>query len=100
MFWIIQNGLRLTGMPSWKCSISETDTWRLVRFIHALPELNARATVEGKRAEATKSQQELIQYGRTLYRQEGCFMCHQLNGEGGKVGSDLTVEATRRRTIG
>ncbi len=85
-------------MPSWKSIISETDTWKLVRFIRALPELNARATVEGKQAEVTKSQQELIQDGRTLYRQEGCFMCHQFNGESGKVGPDLTVEGTRERT--
>jgi mono/diheme cytochrome c family protein len=37
LFWIIQNGVRLTGMPSWKSSISENDTWKLARFIHSLP---------------------------------------------------------------
>ena len=37
LFWIIQNGVRLTGMPSWKSSISENDTWKLARFIHKLP---------------------------------------------------------------
>ncbi len=98
LFWIIQNGVRLTGMPSWKSSLSETDTWKLTRFIHDLPELNAQAKIEGKQAEATKSRQEVIQYGKTLYRQEGCFICHQLNGEGGKVGPDLTVEGTRGPT--
>jgi len=36
LFWIIQNGVRLTGMPSWKSSISENDTWKLARFIHNL----------------------------------------------------------------
>jgi len=41
LFWIIQNGVRLTGMPSWRSSISETDTWKLARFIHTLPRLNA-----------------------------------------------------------
>jgi mono/diheme cytochrome c family protein len=41
LFWIIQNGVRLTGMPSWKSSISENDTWKLARFIHHLPSLNA-----------------------------------------------------------
>ena len=29
LFWIIQNGVRLTGMPSWKSSISDNDTWKL-----------------------------------------------------------------------
>ena len=37
LFWIIQNGVRLTGMPSWKSSISDNDTWKLARFIHNLP---------------------------------------------------------------
>jgi mono/diheme cytochrome c family protein len=41
LFWIIQNGVRLTGMPSWKSSISENDTWKLARFIHNLPRLEA-----------------------------------------------------------
>ena len=41
LFWIIQNGVRLTGMPSWKSSISDNDTWKLARFIHHLPRLDA-----------------------------------------------------------
>ncbi len=98
LFWIIQNGVRMTGMPSWKSSISETDAWRLAHFIHSLPRLNA--SIEAQRASQpapAKPGPHLIAYGKTLYRQEGCFMCHQLNGEGGKVGPDLTVEGTRGR---
>ncbi len=102
LFWIIENGVRLTGMPSWKSSISETYTWELADFIHALPELDsqpaAQAMLEGTGREGAGSEQELIGYGRTLYRQEGCFTCHQLNGEGGEVGPDLTVEGTRGRS--
>ena len=41
LFWIVQNGVRLTGMPSWKSSISDDDTWKLARFIHNLSRLNA-----------------------------------------------------------
>jgi mono/diheme cytochrome c family protein len=41
LFWIIQNGVRLTGMPAWKSSISDNDTWKLARYIHNLPRLNA-----------------------------------------------------------
>jgi len=43
LFWIVQNGVRLTGMPAWKSSISEENTWKLARFIHKLPSLNAAA---------------------------------------------------------
>jgi mono/diheme cytochrome c family protein len=41
LYWIIRNGVRLTGMPSWQSSISENDTWKLARFIHKLPHLDA-----------------------------------------------------------
>lgn len=99
LFWIIQNGVRLTGMPSWKSSLSESDTWKLVHFIHALPRLNASpaATFPSESA-VPETESQLIEYGKKLYRQEGCFVCHQLNGEGGKVGPDLTVEGTRGHT--
>ena len=46
LFWIVQNGVRLTGMPAWHSSISENDTWKLARFIHNLPRLDA-ASVSG-----------------------------------------------------
>ena len=44
------------------------------------------------------SQNEFIAYGRALYDQGGCFMFHQLYGQGGKVGSDLSYEGTRGRS--
>jgi mono/diheme cytochrome c family protein len=101
LLWIIENGVRLTGMPSWQSSLSETDSWKLARFIHNLPRLDA--TTAALAASQTQPASEpaktdLLKYGRTLYKQEGCFMCHQLNREGGAVGPDLTVEGTRGRT--
>ena len=48
LFWIMQNGVRLTGMPAWKSSISENETWKLARFIHKLPSLDgASASTAG-----------------------------------------------------
>jgi mono/diheme cytochrome c family protein len=99
MFWIIQNGVRLTGMASWKAAISPDDTWKLVIFIHHLPELDSAEAENAKMQEPpAKTPAQLIAYGKTLYRQEGCFICHRLDGEGNKVGPDLTVEGTRRRS--
>jgi len=48
LFYIIQNGIRLTGMPAWGTGAShdEEDSWKLVHFIRHLPEL----TLEEKRA--------------------------------------------------
>ena len=100
MFWIVQNGVRMTGMASWKGAISPDDTWKLVIFIHQLPELDSAEAKNGKAQEPppTKTRAQLIAYGKTLYRQEGCFICHRLDGEGTKVGPDLMVEGTRGRS--
>lgn len=99
LLWITQNGLRLTGMPAWKTIVSEEDTWKVVDFIHSLPkESPMRAAMRQKEVVAPKPQSELISYGRKLYRQEGCMGCHQLDGEGRKVGPELTIEGTRGRS--
>jgi mono/diheme cytochrome c family protein len=52
LFWIIQNGVRLTGMPSWKSSVSDDDTWKLARFIHNLPHLNAASASTAVQSQA------------------------------------------------
>ena len=99
LLWITQNGVRLTGMPAWKTIVSEEDTWKVVDFIHALPkESPIPAAARQKEVVAPKSQSELINYGRKLYRQEGCMGCHQLDGEGGNVGPGLSIEGTRGRS--
>ncbi len=52
LFWIIQNGVRLTGMPSWKSSISADDTWKLARYIHKLPRLDAASASTAAQSQA------------------------------------------------
>ena len=48
LFYIIQNGIRLTGMPAWGTGSAhdEEDSWKLVHFIRHLP----RITLEEKKA--------------------------------------------------
>ena len=41
LFYIIQNGIRLSGMPAWGAEHSgEEHSWKLVRFIRHLPNLS------------------------------------------------------------
>jgi mono/diheme cytochrome c family protein len=56
LFWIIQNGVHLTGMPSWKSTISENDTWKLARFIHNLSHLPTVAAATMAAPPATSTQ--------------------------------------------
>src|ERR1051325_1123885 len=41
LFWIIENGIRFTGMPAWKSQITAPDTWKLILFIRTLPVASA-----------------------------------------------------------
>ncbi len=50
LFWIIENGVRFTGMPAFGGSHgSEEDSWKLVRFIRHLPQLSTDERLEMER---------------------------------------------------
>src|SRR5580704_6417421 len=48
LFYIIQNGIRLTGMPAWGSGSKHDnqDSWKLVRFIRHLPKLTTEEEAE------------------------------------------------------
>jgi len=46
LFYLIQNGVRLTGMPGWAATAHESDSWKLVRFIRHLPQLSPQEEIE------------------------------------------------------
>jgi mono/diheme cytochrome c family protein len=50
LFYIIQNGIRFSGMPGWGNGSSQDaeDSWKLVRFIRHLPEINPEEEQEMK----------------------------------------------------
>ena len=35
--WIIENGIRMSGMPGWKGLIDDDEMWQMVRYIRHLP---------------------------------------------------------------
>ncbi len=42
LFYVIENGIRLSGMPAWGSSKhGQADSWKLVHFIRHLPSLSA-----------------------------------------------------------
>lgn len=62
MFWIIENGIRFTGMPGWSAGTAEGEdaTWHLVHFIRRLPDLD-EAEVEEIRGLMPRSPAEIRQ---------------------------------------
>lgn len=43
LFWVIKHGLRMTGMPAWGHTHSDSQLWELVAFIERLPGLSGEA---------------------------------------------------------
>lgn len=39
LFWIVQNGIKTTGMPGWPARHREDEVWAMVAFLLRLPEL-------------------------------------------------------------
>ena len=39
MFWIIKNGVKMTGMPSFGPSHKDDEIWKLVAFVQKLPKM-------------------------------------------------------------
>lgn len=46
LFWIAKNGIKMTGMPSWRNSLSDAQIWGVVGFIEAMRDLPPQTYVE------------------------------------------------------
>jgi mono/diheme cytochrome c family protein len=62
LFWIIENGIRFTGMPGWSTgdAAGREASWRLVHFIRYLPHLTP-ADIEHMEALNPRSPEEIRQ---------------------------------------
>ncbi len=49
LFWIIENGVRFTGMPAFSSPGTQDDSWKLVNFIRHLPQLTGEERIEMER---------------------------------------------------
>src|ERR1700757_1357536 len=47
-FYIIQHGIRLSGMPAWKGTLSEQDTWQVTSFLSHMDKLSPQVSAEWK----------------------------------------------------
>jgi mono/diheme cytochrome c family protein len=60
LFYVIENGVRWTGMPGWKGEHTPDESWRLVGFIRHLPALTQEelGTLPGDSDESHRSEHE------------------------------------------
>jgi mono/diheme cytochrome c family protein len=46
LFYLIENGIRLSGMPGWHVEGHEVDSWKLVHFVRHLPQVTPEELLE------------------------------------------------------
>lgn len=79
----IGNGIQGTEMPG--VFFNGKQVWQIVTFVRSLGQQASSASLKG---DASRGQQ--------LVRARGCLGCHQIRGEGGARGPDLSVIGSQR----
>lgn len=68
LFWIIKNGIKLTGMPAYGPTHSDEDLWSIVAFLNRLPEMSEK--VYKALGEKTKTQKNENDHNHAEYIEE------------------------------
>ena len=87
LFRVIREGIRGTAMIGINPDASDQAVWQVVTYLNSLAPANTLDDLPGSPAD-----------GRQLFEDKGdCTRCHIVNGEGGRLGPDLSQVAERRR---
>jgi len=47
-FYLVQHGIRLSGMPAWKGTLSNQETWEVITFLSHMDKLSPQVSAEWK----------------------------------------------------
>lgn len=118
LYWVIENGIKMSGMPAWKYRLSKAEIWELVALIKVLPTLSkaqyaqlidshqdiepsVAQTPFEKRLSQPRAKEVLS--GRVALQQYNCSSCHVINGIASasyQVGPPLNNMVNRRFIAG
>jgi mono/diheme cytochrome c family protein len=94
LFWIVQNGLSFTGMPSFRGQYQDQDIWNLVGYLRTLKGGQPAADVPAPTAEQlamADPKGDAVHRGAAVYFAQNCAACH------GAVGNAPGELALRER---
>lgn len=115
IFWVVKNGIKMTGMPAWKYRMSDEEIVQVVAFVkHRLPGLSAQQYREALKslppaepsrhtASPVENPQGDSDAGRRAIHQYACATCHVIPGVTGatkEVGPPLRGMARRAYIAG
>lgn len=103
VFWVVKEGIKMTGMPAWKHRLPDEDIWAIVSFMRELPQLSpqdyrARKAGHVAASEPAPASAPDPRRGKRAIEQYACVTCHQIPGIVGAnapVGPPLKEIGTR-----
>jgi mono/diheme cytochrome c family protein len=118
IFWVVRQGIKMSGMPAWQYRMSDAEIWDVVAFMKALPALSPAEYAEWDRRHAPLPDQAPLASaavpvldvrlgdpvaGRQALQQYLCVTCHAIPGIVGAnrhVGPPLGGIAGRKYIAG
>jgi mono/diheme cytochrome c family protein len=111
LYWVVKNGIKMTGMPAWEFRLADRDMWAVVAFLLRLPLTTTEqyATATSGRDGAPVLTADAAQpggdpkRGKVALEQYACLTCHSIPGVVGEhapVGPPLDRVATREYLAG
>ena len=108
LFWVVKEGIKMTGMPAWKYRMSDAEMWSVVSFLPAMARLTpaqyaALETGPAERHENLSTAEPSAKRGERAINQYGCVTCHAIPGIVGPnapVGPPLAGVGSRAMLAG
>lgn len=95
LYWITENGIKMTGMPAWAPTHRDDEVWAIVAFMLRLPEMSAAEYRQLANASLARDPDivptsatgaDIVRHGASLQGLTACGRCHGLDGAGYFVG--------------
>jgi mono/diheme cytochrome c family protein len=85
VFWVVKEGIKMTGMPAWKFRMTDADIWAVVAFLPAMARMTPQQYRETKSQTLERSKPEIpadpdAERGRKAIEQYACVTCHAIPG--------------------
>jgi mono/diheme cytochrome c family protein len=103
MYWVIQSGIKMTGMPAWEYRLREQDIWDIVAYLAALPHEPIAPASSGPTEALSLQVPGNPKRGQIAVTQYACQSCHIIPGVPGSdihVGPALDQYTDRRYIAG
>lgn len=90
LFWIVKNGVKMTGMPAWPSQVRDDEVWSVVAFLQRVPELSEETYLDlafGEAGTTPSAQQADGTGGADAALIADCSGCHGADGRGRGTGA-------------